>query len=337
MTAIDRSDALAQAMREFSLPSSIESKARAVAAAGQQAATIARPPRVTLPRLAVALGSAALALAFLTFTQPGRALAQQIGELIGIVEPASIDQKAHLPFDPSGPAVALATGTAPDGVPFEIVAYEEKGPGAQERAELSELLPGREPGLDEGVSASDPSTGPRTCLGVDIQAPRASAAGIGCTFEPDRRIVGMDYLSPYPRIGEAIALQMGGPTQTEVARVEVAYDNGHRLVQAPTTLGVLTPEIAAEIGTEQSRGYWTAFLPRRAQAGIAAGRAITIRDALLIDSITITAVGAQGTILRQIGWGHGYLRNLKQSRGEYDDMCAKAPPGRLLACPGGHR
>jgi hypothetical protein len=119
--------------------------------------------------------------------------------------------------------------------------------------------------------------------------------------------------------------------------VEVTYDNGHRLVHAPTTLGILTPEIAAEIGSGQSRGYWTAFLPHRAEAGIAAGRAIAVREALLIDSITITAFDAQGAVVRRIAWGHGYLRPLKQSRGEYDDMCGKSPAGRLFVCPGGHR
>lgn len=330
MTAIDRSEVLAHAMRQFSLPSPVEAKARAVAAAGEQAADMAKSTRVTLPRLAAALGAAALAVAFLTFTQPGRALAQHIGELVGIVEPASIDQRAHLPFDPAGRAVALATGTTPDGVPFEIVAYEEKGPSPKE---LSELLPRLEP----GASASDRGIGPETCVGVDIRAARASAGGINCVSEPENRTVGMDYLSPYPRREPAIALQMGGPTQANVARVEVTYEQGNRLTQAPTTLGVLTPEIAAEIGAEQTLGYWTAFLPRRAQTGIGVGRAITSRDGLLIDSITITAFDAQGTALRRIAWGHEYLRPLRDSRGEYDDMCAKSPPGRLFACPGIHR
>jgi hypothetical protein len=113
---------------EISALSELGREFRRLAAAESLAEVGPRPARTYRARLVLAL-AALLAVTGFSLTPPGRAIAERVGELVGIGEPSSV-KEANL-RDPRlngqdlvGPVLVAASGTIPDtDQSFEIVAW----------------------------------------------------------------------------------------------------------------------------------------------------------------------------------------------------------------------
>jgi hypothetical protein len=217
-----------------------------------------QPPRQAMDlwaKLALAV-AALLAVTGLSLTPPGRAIAEEIGELVGIGDPAT------LPPDDRGPSlvergqpVVIASGRAPDGSPYEVVANRSV-------THHPTHSPVRFP------------DGPVTCMTVDLlEAPSVHGIEV-CVGQGDQGLLGRTgYLDGVNFIDRRVYLDEGddyGPearymltaeVSPDITRVEVTYREAGDRVEAYSDVGQVDAEIAALLGTDDRVGYIVAFLP----------------------------------------------------------------------------
>jgi hypothetical protein len=116
---------LEELLREVPIPPSTRAREQAVVEARAHIAargTLVRPTPAGR-RLGLCLAVAAVLIAVVLLTPPGRTASAWVGELIGIGEVGGSPTQKQRGFQGKGPAVVIDNGTAPDGSRYEWVAY----------------------------------------------------------------------------------------------------------------------------------------------------------------------------------------------------------------------
>lgn len=224
----------------------LDSLGRELQHAADQSAGVRR--RWAAPAVGAAV-AASLIVAASVFTAPGRALAEQLGELVGIGdEPTQPRQPATTGSD--YPAVVIGVGQAPGGERFEIVA---SGPRAVDA----------EAAVDRGAIAVD--RGAIACIFVELPTVDTTEAG-SCMTEESQAGLAETGIAPISLLGNPTLsptrLIVQGLVLPEVARVEVRYESPAGTPQtSDVTLASLDAELGARIGVDEQAGYFVAFLP----------------------------------------------------------------------------
>jgi len=308
MTDSDRSEHLAETLATAELSPSPEARERAAAAAGARVLMLA--DRRRRMRAGAALGL--FALIGLSLTPPGRAVADRLGELVGIGEPSSV-QEANL-RDPRltrsqellGPVLVAASGHEPDGEPYEIVAW-----AAREKLDPDRPVP-IDPETGEpvgGVPAPGEAAPVIACLGVVYPEQGEQETGKWCEGgQPMEEIVHLFSYGPAGlRVsGSDAGYVIIGITRVEVRRVEVHYTDPTSGSPTTTvaTLGVLDEELQEATGAPYGFGYFVVFLP---DDGAPRGR-YPSEPSPVMQSSSITAFDIDGGELERVDVGNQYMR-----------------------------
>lgn len=236
-------DEVAVRLREEPLPDAeqamLKTADRAVAQAG----------RASRSRRRKVMGMGLVAAALLALSPPGQSLAESVGELVGIGEPATLPAKEFGDTISRGQPLVLATGTAPGGDRYEIVV------GSAVFAERKGLP------ADAG--------GEKTCLTVDIPKEPSFGTVEFCVDPGDEEFLGsgdvldgVNYADASGVLAPKARYVFSALLSPEIARVELSYENdeGER-VQAPTDVGVVDERIRDLIGTDDSVAYMVGFVP----------------------------------------------------------------------------
>jgi hypothetical protein len=223
-----------QALRSAAPPvSSSEALERTVLAARAAVARSGKRRRSLAWRLGIAFAVIA-AIAGLSVTPPGRAIAEEIADLFGIGE------------SPSGsagfgkPAVVIGLGDSPEGYPFEVIAAVPKG-GAR---------------------------GEEVCIGLDLPGLGGGRAA-SCLSEAEGDLARLDravllptvYAAPR-ELGARGELIVQGLARPDVETIEVAYVRADGVTErAPVQIATLDRELGGRVGAEASVRFFAAFIP----------------------------------------------------------------------------
>jgi hypothetical protein len=214
----------------------LEALERELVARAEQRLGPRRPPGIVVAALV------ALLVGAMTLTSFGQAIAERIGELIGIG-----DEPTRERIDPAGePAVVIGVGDV-SGRPFEIVASTDPAFGK-----------------DRGHA---------TCFSLDFPG-AADPASAGCLTKALRSDVRRHGIS-----ATAAVLPRGSLPHTRTLVTGVAGPGAERVLITststsavfPTTLARLGPGLGRRIGTGVRASFFVAFLPREALAGAETG------------------------------------------------------------------
>lgn len=247
-------------------PGSSEAQERAMIAVGD-AADDGRLRR-SLSRRARWLGAVG-ATVLLGLSPPGQAIAERLGELVGIGD------------EPTeggiGPSVVIGLGEV-NGVPYEVVASSRLG-----------------------IVTSRDDLG-KPCIGLEIPGVPGLTSYNCVTSEFDGELTPV--VSGAPReLGEEAELIVQGLAPPSVERVDVAYrpqDGDERMTAAQVS--PLTAELAGKIGAEDGTRFFMAFLPR----GILLppdrpeGRLTEANAAQALARIEVTAYDVEGSELERV-------------------------------------
>ncbi len=118
-------ETLERVLSEAPLPDADEARERTVASARARVRSRRGAGRGTRRwrRPALQLAAAAIALACLLLTPPGRAAADWLGGVVGIGDVGGSPTNEHRGFPATGAAIVINNGFAPDGSRYEWVAY----------------------------------------------------------------------------------------------------------------------------------------------------------------------------------------------------------------------
>jgi hypothetical protein len=247
-------DELGQLMAQCEIEAAQEAQARTKEEALRRFGG-AEPGPAHRPRRSRALGIAGgvlLLLVGFSFTPPGGAIAEEVGEWIGIGDEPTDSFGTPFGMDAESEDQVIGTGTTPTGVRFEL---------AMNTTEVTE--PGRR-------------TPPFTCVYLSFPDRGVASRAASCLtdaalrgFERGKVIETFPYLGP-KALGEQSDLIVNVQGTTEVARVEVAYpDNrGEQTVAATLAQFEAAPAQSAKklAGGAEPRGLTplvsgVAFLP----------------------------------------------------------------------------
>lgn len=237
---------------------------------------IRRRPRV--PGVAAAyrlraVAATAAILAFIALTPPGRAIAGEVAELVGIGDSATVDhQVTEAPVATRSDPTIIATGVTPDGTQYEMVTF-----------------PGGATMPDEGqTEPPDPATpGQSTCFSLDFPVSNRPFGTTTCTAGPPGGVLTKPSFNEARHGGDAVAIQLEGLTGAGVDGVEVSYGpetGGRRLV----------PVV---FGPGSDAGYYVAYLPEAAFPGF---------DSPAMGSLQVTALDDHGAVLDRFDYGSAY-------------------------------
>lgn len=242
-----------------------------------------------------------LAAVLLALSPPGQAVAERLGELVGIGETSSVteanlrDPRLTAQQERTGPAIVTATGTVTGtNIPFEIVGWAART---------------KEPSIIGDVPAGTAMT----CMGTVWPTIGRQETGKWCRQEGGGEGV------PYPfhtfgvggsgthDYGPNAPYEFVGVTRPEVARLELTYRNADGdLEHGQMTLGVLDGDLLEETGGTLPFGFFEGFIPYdgapRDRYGFTGSSAA--------ESAVITAYDADGNELGSDDVG----RTLKQAR-----------------------
>jgi hypothetical protein len=197
------------------------------------------------------------AIAGLAFTPPGRAVAEDIGQLVGIGEPATLPPQQHPNLTDRGQPIVIASGRAPDDSPYEVVAT---------RTIVQS---------DDPPGVGDPG-GLETCLTADLPQTPATNSVEFCVGPSDKSFIDQgnvidgvnfvdrmgEHVGDTGSVGPAARYELTGELSPNITRVDVFYDNGSgQKVKAYSDVGRVDQAIGDQIGTEDRLGYLIAFLP----------------------------------------------------------------------------
>jgi len=247
--------------------------------------TSGRPTSPRRPILLAAITAIVALILFGTLTGPGRAVAEQIGKLVGIGEDSTIDHATDNHTPASGRGVVIATGTVPDGPAYEIVAYANHPPKDERKF----------------VGGSEVAT----CLSIDFPAiEKQGEFNTTCFGEgeiADLHTSGSSDFGANSELGNAARYMVSGETSDAIASVEVTYEDaeGNR-VEAPTAFGVADADVLDEVGAEYPGGEFLAFLP---DDGASGGRQPATDSESILDSVEVTAMDSAGQIVASEDWG----------------------------------
>ncbi len=223
-------------------------------------------PRFARPRIAVIVAVALALIVAFSFTPPGRAVAERIGELIGIGDE---------PAGPTGfgkPAVVIGAGESPDGFPYQVVAAKSQKNGA---------------GAGE------------TCVGLDL--PELSGVAVAeCMTATQVETLQTQIVSPVlyaapTELGPEGRFVIQGLVRADAGEVEVRYRTKDGEEPAATELVSLDQALGERIGSSEMADFFAAFLPK---AAIDRPGALP-PDALeqQLEKITLTVRDGDGAVL----------------------------------------
>jgi hypothetical protein len=248
-----------------------------------------------------------------SFTPPGRAIAGDIGRLVGIGDPATTDH-SDAPVPTKTEPLVIDTGETPGGVAYEMVTFVEDTaavpgppivpPGVipdhvRSDAKTVPVAP------SEGSQASPPGrfgtayggSGP-ICFTLDYPAePRPfgtnACSGAGMTIP-----FGNPGFNEARHAGPGVSIQMEGLTGEQVDPLAVSYQNpqGER-VGAPVAFGRIEGDLVERMGTRTEMGYYVAFLPADQFPGF---------DAPAMSTLQIAAYDEAGSLIKELDYGPIY-------------------------------
>lgn len=273
-------DALGRALREASVPDSSERR-KAVARLALEGSIRSERRRVKvrfhrrrrLLPIPAAIVAGLLLVVLISLTPPGRAVAGDIGRLVGIGDEPTLDQSKDQDLVPEGRAVVVAQGTIPGTTqPYEVSAYAatDKAPRAQAPEKLNSCLNFDLPGLDSQQQVRFDSV---------------------CTDQPMPSALDFNAASDnLERLGDAARFTAGGLLSDEVADVRVSYENarGNR-VQVPVIVAKLDGAVAKQTGAPVTFGRFEAFFP---DDGLPASVGVTGHD--FYATVEVVALDADG-------------------------------------------
>lgn len=191
-------------------------------------------PRGRLLRVATPATAAILAAA-MALTPGGRALAERIGELVGIGDEPTRNSVALI----DEPAVVIGAGESPNGTAYEVVASADMNIYRDES--------------------------PDTCIGIDfpgIDAPSNAGCLTGeLSRSIDERVITATAFLGSTELGHE-RLIVDGLASPEVASAEIEWvaENGS-IERHPVAVSHLTGELARDIGASREAAFLLAFLP----------------------------------------------------------------------------
>lgn len=265
-----------------------------------------RGPRPSLDgRVLAVIAAVALAVGtFLTLTPTGRAIAGDIGELVGIGDESTVSHApgSGAPLATRQDPIVIKTGETPAGVPFEMVAFlgdaiqapvvPAPGQGGQAAGEASRG--------GEHQASAEQATEP-LCITLDFPDQQRPFGTAACTYGRSFGVpFGIPTINQASHAGSSVALQAEGMTGSGVARVSVSYQEpGAGRVEAPVVHGRIDSDLAARVGGGQGAGYYVAFLP----AGV-----FPDDDADAMKSLRIVAYDDAGKAVKELDYGPIYER-----------------------------
>lgn len=273
-------------------------------------AVSAPPDRGRSRRRSAALS--AVVVAGLLLTPPGQAVAERIGELVGIGDESSVtesnlrDPRLDDQQERVGPAIVTAAGTVPGtGERFEILAWAARykrpegvprGVGDPTRdGELVSCMGEVYPGIGRQETG-------KVCIGPRQAPEKLHVFGIG-----DHIVHGDAYAqdAPYEVIGTASA---------DTRRVEVAYtDAAGEDTTLDAHLGTIDDEVMEKTGAEQPFSFFIAYLPYDgAERGDPTKPPLTRSPTL--ESVVVTSYDGSGAQIASTNIGARYARAVEQSQ-----------------------
>lgn len=244
-------DRLSERLRELPTPSSTEARERTVARARAEVGgrdRAAGVPRLDRPWL-LGVAAAALLVAVLLLTPPGKAASAWVGELVGLGDVGGKPTLDRRPGGERGSAVVIDNGQAPDGSRYEWVAYgceidlrDEGQPTHFRGVGLALEWPGVKSEHSSSAACEEASrgSGPETAFrshGVHILPSQFKGV-----VEPD--------------------LVISGSVGPSVHRVRIVYTDGSGQRQdLPVDFARVTGELRRLTGRREALGTFTAFVP----------------------------------------------------------------------------
>jgi hypothetical protein len=223
-------------------------------------------PRFAWPRIAVIAAVALALIVAFSFTPPGRAVAERIGELIGIGdEPAG-------PTGFGNPAVVIGVGEGPDGFPYQVVAAKS---------------------LKNGAGAGE------TCVGLDL--PELSGVAVAeCLTATQVETLQTQIVSPVlyaapTELGREGRFVIQGLVRADAGEVEVRYRTENRDKLAATELVSLDQALGKRISSAEMADFFAAFLPEAAIGGPGAPSSEALEQQL--EKITLTVRDGDGAVI----------------------------------------
>jgi hypothetical protein len=203
----------------------------------------------------------ACVMALLAATPQGRDAASWAGELVGIGEvggpPAS---EIGDDFEPSRGPIVFATGTAPNGEPFELFAYRTADIGTGDPVKAGTCVATRAPGTEDGTGTTCFSQGPteREVRIYELSFARGSDLGV-----------------------------LSGEVNLAADAVTVDYaDEGGQRRTLDATVADLSGELGERIAIPNPTSFFVAFLP-----------GVTDIDDICSYGITVTATDGEGGLI----------------------------------------
>lgn len=225
-----------------------------------------------------ALAGLALLALLGAFTGPGRAVADQIAELVGIGDDGTIDHAEDPRYPASGRGVVIAAGEIPEGPRYELVAFANR-PSEDQR---------------EFVSGAEVAT----CISLDFpdleRRGEFNTTCFGVRREPLFISGSSEYDGGDGRLGPNARYFVTAETSNEIASVEASYvrADGER-VPATVAYGLVDDDVLSRIGGDVSGGQAVIFIPdvRRPDSSGEAGY-----DSV-VETVKVTAKNSAGEVI----------------------------------------
>jgi hypothetical protein len=195
-----------------------------------------RPTPRPLIRIAATCLVGALCLGAAALSPPGRAVAERLGELVGIGDEPS--RSRELPFDEK--AVVIGVGTSPNGTAYEIVAAR-------------------------GMPSLFRNPDPDTCISLDLPD-IYGPANAACLTDQFARSIERQVVAPIAFLGSpelgSDRLIVNGMASTEVASAEIEHrTEAGDIERFPVQVTRLEGELASRISASRDAAYLVSFLP----------------------------------------------------------------------------
>ena len=277
-----------------------------------------------------------LLAALLSATPQGRAVADELGELVGIGEPTSVqesdlrDPRLNEQQDRVGPAIVVGKGTMPGGTPFEIVGWgaidKNTLPLPVDPDDARPVSP--PPGDGPQVDPAEVETGQETlvsCLGVVYPSVGRQETGKVCRNETDDQTIHVFGTGVSDEYSEGLDIgEMVGTTSSSVEEVQVTYeDEDGQRVPADVTFGKLEGEALETTGAPFPFGFFVAHVPVE-QTGEFDDDGPLPHSATL-ESVEVVALDDSGAVIGDDHAGASYTRAIARSEQAAEEREAMEP------------
>lgn len=254
-------------------------------------------------------GLSALVLVGLLVSPPGQAVAERIGELVGIGDESSVsesnlrDPRLDEQQERVGPAIVTATGTVPEtGERFEILAW------AARHKRPDDLPPGVGAPTKDGELVS--------CMGQVYPDIGRQETGKVCIGQGPEELhvfgIGSHIVSGEEEYADNAPYSIVGTASADARRVEVTYtDASGEKADLDAHLGVMDEAVMEKTGAETPFSFFIAFLPYDgAERGDPRKPSLTRSPTL--ESVKVTSYDEDGSEIASQDAGAQYARALEQ-------------------------